>query len=112
MNSINFVGRLGTEPELKEVGSSQVLEFSMANDTGYGDKKVTNWYRISIWGKRATSLKRYLEKGKQAWICGELTLRKYTAKDGAEKISPEIKVSELEFIGGGNDSTSSEEEPF
>lgn len=96
------MGRVGQEPELKDVGQSQVLNFSIANETGFGDNKTTNWFRCAIWGKQATSLQQYISKGKQLFVTGELTLRKYE-KDGVEKMSPEIRVNSIDFVGGRGD---------
>ena len=103
-NSISFVGRIGQDPELKDVGSSQVLEFSIANDTGFGDRKTTNWFRCAYWGKRGASVQQYLSKGKQVFITGELTLREYTDKEGAKRISPDLNVSALDFVGSNGES--------
>jgi single-strand DNA-binding protein len=117
-NSINFVGRIGTDPVLKEVGSTNVLEFSVANDTGFGDKKVTSWYRCAVWGKQATGLEPHLSKGKQIFVTGELTLRKYE-KDGVDRISADIRVNAVDFVSGGGQgepsaqsNESSEDLPF
>ena len=100
-NCIAFVGRIGSDPELKEVSGSSVLNFRIANDTGFGDRKNTNWFRCGYWGKRAVSIKDYLEKGKQIFIIGELTLREYE-KDGEKRFSPEVNVSSIDFVGGRN----------
>ena len=99
-NNISLVGRLGSEPELKTVGNYTVLEFNLANNCGFGEKQVTNWFRCTIWGTRGEKLKEYLSKGKEVFVTGELSLRKYTNKEGVEKISPDLKVEQLDFIGG------------
>lgn len=99
-NNISFVGRVGSDPELKDVGSSTVLEFRVANDTGFGERKTTNWFRCAYWGRRAQSLQPYLQKGKQVFITGELTLRKYTDREGVERWSPDVNVNQLDFVGG------------
>lgn len=103
-NSISFVGRLGKDPELKTVGQSQVLEFSIVNETGFGDRKVSSWYVAKYWGNRGASVQQYLSKGSQIFISGELTLRKYTNKEGVEKMSPEINIHSIDFVGGKKDS--------
>ena len=103
-NNISFVGRVGSDPELKDVGSSTVLEFRVANDTGFGDRKTTNWFRCAYWGRRAQSLQPYLEKGKKVFITGELTLRKYTDRDNIERWSPDVNVNQLDFVGGNPNS--------
>lgn len=102
-NSISFLGRIGSEPELKQVGQSQLLKVNVANNVGFGDRQVTNWFGCNIWGKRAESLQAHLSKGKQIFVTGELTLRKYTNKDGVEAMSPEVNVNDVEFVSAPQD---------
>lgn len=99
-NNISLVGRLSKDPELKKVGDHELLELNIASDVGYGERKVTNWFKCQVWGKRATSLSNHLGKGKQVFITGEFCARPYEGKNG-KGISNEIKVSELSFVGGG-----------
>ena len=100
-NSISFLGRIGNDPELKQVGQSDMLEINVANNVGFGDRRSTNWFRCTIWGKRALSLQQHLIKGKQIFVTGQLTLREYTTREGEKRISPEVSVDQLEFISGG-----------
>ena len=51
-------GNLGRDPELKEVGSTQVASFSIAARTG---KDETTWIDCSVWGKRADTVINYLQ---------------------------------------------------
>jgi single-strand DNA-binding protein len=101
-NSINFLGNIVRDPELKQVGENSVLEFNCANNVGFGDRQVTNWFRCTMWGKRAQSLSDHLKKGQQIFVIGQLSLKKFTNKDGVEQISPDVRVSEIEFVRGGN----------
>lgn len=101
-NNLSFLGRIGNDPELKQVGQSELLELNVANNVGYGDRRSTNWFRCTIWGKRAQSLKQYLTKGKQIFVTGQLSLKEYTTKDGEKRISPEVTVDQLEFIAGAD----------
>jgi single-strand DNA-binding protein len=100
-NNISFVGRLGSDAELKKVGDHTILELNVANNTGFGDKKETTWFKCTIWGSRGEKIQSYLTKGKQVFISGELTLRKFTNKEGVEKTSAEIKVDNIDFISDG-----------
>lgn len=97
MNSCTFVGRIGRDPELKTIGDSQALVFSLASDTGFGDNKKTIWLDCSVWGKRATALQPHLAKGTQMTAVGSISERSYTTKDGAEKTSLQMRVAELNF---------------
>jgi single-strand DNA-binding protein len=101
-NNLSFLGRIGNDPELKQVGQSELLEVNVANNVGFGDRKSTNWFRCTVWGKRAVSLQPHLTKGKQIFVTGQLTLREYTTKEGEKRISPEVRVDQLEFVAGGD----------
>ncbi len=110
-NSINFVGRLGQSAELKHVGDNMILEFTVANNTGFGDKQVTNWFRCSMWGNRGQKIEAYMQKGTQVFITGELRLRPYTNKDGVEKLSADVRVNDVDFCGPREDAPESRSAP-
>lgn len=107
-NSFAFTGRIGNDAELKIVGQSQVCEFSVANTTGFGDKKVTNWFRCVIWGSRGEKLNQYLTKGKMVFVIGEQTIRKYQ-KDGVDKYSFDVRVDQLDIINTGDKAQSADQ---
>jgi len=101
MNNWNFTGRLGKDAELRYLPNGDaVASFSVAVDFGYGDKKGTIWPRCSMFGKRAESVEPYLKKGAQVAIHGELSERKWTDKEGVEKTSLELRVTDLTLVGG------------
>lgn len=102
MNKIIVTGALGRDAELKTLPSGKnVLEFSIAVNSGYGDNKKTYWWKAKIFGDRAAKLAEYFVKGTKLLIEGVPELREYEAKDGGgKKISPEIFVTDFEFIGG------------
>lgn len=97
MNFFTVSGRVGNEPEFKTVGSNSIslLRFSMAFDAGYGDKKNTTWISVSLWGKRAESLKQYVRKGMPLTVGGEIQVRKWTGNDGKEGASLEMNCTQL-----------------
>lgn len=107
-NNVSFTGRLGQDPEMKIVGETPLLTLSVANNVGFGDKKTTNWFRCSIWGKQASSLSSMLKKGSEVFICGELKLGEYTTKEGATKTSVDVRVNSLDFCGSKKDNESDE----
>jgi single-strand DNA-binding protein len=108
MNKIIVTGALGRDAELKALPSGKnVLEFSIAVNSGFGDSKKTYWWRAKLFGDRAAKLAEYFTKGTKLLIEGVPELREYEAKDGSGKrISPEIFVTEFEFMGGKKEQTS------
>lgn len=85
-------GNLGRDPELKEVGSSQVASFSIAARTG---KDQTTWIDCSVWGKRADTVMEYLHKGDRVTVVGSGRIRTFDKKDGSEGKSLEVNVSDF-----------------
>ena len=85
-------GNLGRDPELKEVGSSQVASFSIAARTG---KDQTTWIDCSVWGKRAETVMSYLHKGDRVTVVGSGKIRTFDKKDGSEGKSLELNVSDF-----------------
>jgi single-strand DNA-binding protein len=99
MNSIVLDGRVVRESEYKKVGSNEtpLLEFTIANETGYGDYKKSHFFKCKVWGKRATGLKEHIVKGKPLFIRGEMEMSKWQATDGSNRYSWEVNVAELSF---------------
>ena len=93
MQSITVTGGLGRDAELKQTqGGDSILSFSVGSSQGYGDKKSTNWFRCTVWGKRGTSIAQYLTKGPKVTVQGEFSIGEY---DG--KAQYEIRVNEVEW---------------
>lgn len=104
INVCTFSGRLGRDSEVKYIPSgTAVLEFSLAVDTGFGDKKTSFWLKCAMFGDRGQKLSQYLLKGKQVIVSGELSPREYQAGDGTTKVSLELRVNAVELVGGKQD---------
>ena len=113
-----LVGRLGRDAETKDFGGKTCIKFSVAYDTGYGEKKKTTWVNCSWWGDRAAKVAQYLQKGTMVEVLGEPSVRAYD-KDGTPQASLDLNVSDLKLHGGGGDrkggapsSKSEDEIPF
>jgi len=103
MNVLNAIGNLGKDAELRFTDKGEpVAQFSFALTSGYGDKAITTWINCNLWGKRSETLAPMLKKGQQVGIVGELTNRKYTAKDGTEKYSLEVRITDVTLLGKAN----------
>lgn len=100
MNRITLTGRLAADPELRHAASTAVLNFRVASDVGFGERKTTNWFACAVFGKRAEGLAAHLKKGQEVTVFGTLTLREYTNRDGVKQISPDVAVDEIQLHGG------------
>ena len=63
-NVFSFTGTVGRDCEVRYLPSGQaVLNVTVANNIGFGDKQQTLWIRCAVWGKRAEGpLQNYLKK--------------------------------------------------
>ena len=86
MLSATVIGRLGKDAETRAAGSTQVCNFTVATDHGFGDKKITTWVSVSVFGKQAEWLGQNLKKGDRVAATGKAYLRKWegNGKSGAE----------------------------
>lgn len=107
-NVFSFTGTVGRDAEVRATPSGQsVLNFTVANNIGFGDRQQTIWIRVALWGKRAEgSLQNYLKKGQQVFISGELSQREYQAKDGTTKTSLELNANIVDLVGKRNEQSS------
>jgi single-strand DNA-binding protein len=103
LNKVMIIGRLGQDPELKTVGSSQVARLSIATSETYTDKnnqkqEKTEWHRVIFWGKLAELAGKYLSKGRQVYVEGKLQTRSWE-ENGQKRYATEIIGSSMQFLG-------------
>lgn len=81
MKNITIAGNIGKDAELRSTGGGdKVAGFTVAVDDGFGDKKRTLWFDVSIWGKRAEALAPMLTKGGKVCVTGDLSTREHEGK--------------------------------
>jgi single-strand DNA-binding protein len=114
MNLFAFSGNIGRDCEVRTTQSgASVASFSVAVNSGYGDKKKTTWVRCLLFGKRAEGgLIQYLTKGTQVEVTGELSVSEWSDKtSGENKYQVEVVVSTVGLIGGRSGGESSVPNP-
>ena len=100
INKVILIGNLGKDPEVRKLENNRtVASFSLATNENYLDKngewqKITEWHNITMWGNLAERAEKYLHKGILVFLEGKLKTRKYTDKNGIERYTTEIEVSE------------------
>ena len=111
MNSVQLIGNLATDVELKELADSKrVASFVLAVDRASKDGGA-DFVRISVWDRQAELCNQFLHKGDRAALEGRLRSRSWQAPDGTRRSAVEVVASRIEFLtpsggtgGGGRDS--------
>lgn len=98
MNSVNIIGRIGRDPETKFTPSGKgMTKFSIAVDTGFGDKKATSWFDAIAWEKTSEFVEKYFKKGSKIAISGRLNQETWTDKEGGKRSKVVIIAERVTF---------------
>ena len=109
VNKVILVGRLGRDPETRYMPNGDAItNFSLATDEQWRDRNGerqtrTEWHNVSLYGKLGEIAGQYLRKGSQVFIEGKIQSRKYTDKDGIERMAYNIIGNEMKMLGNRND---------
>lgn len=118
VNKVILVGNAGKDAEVRHIDSGvAVATFSLATSETYTSKngeKVTNteWHNIVAWRGLAEMAGKYIQKGKQLYIEGQIRSRSYDDKEGIKRYVTEIVANSIQLLGrkedNGNNSPSTE----
>lgn len=107
---ITLIGNLGNDPDLRHTaGGVPVASFSLAVSRKWTkdgqEQEKTTWFRVSVWNEQANAVHKYLSKGRQVMVVGEIEEpRVFTDKSGNARASLEVKAQNVKFLGQKGDS--------
>ena len=114
MNSVNLIGRITRDPELRYTQSQMaVCTFTLAVDKGLSrDKRqemesagklTADFPRIMVFGKQAENVSRYLSKGSQCGVIGRIQTGSYQDRETGKTIyTTDIIADKVEFLDSRN----------
>lgn len=111
INNVTLVGRLTAAPELKQTPSGiSVTTFCVAVDRRYqqNGEKQADFINCVAWRKTAEFIAKYFGKGDVIGVTGEIQTRKFTDKNGNDRIAVEVIVDAASFCGGKNNGNSND----
>ena len=126
LNKVLLIGRLGNDPEIKPMQNGKnVAILSLATSESWKDKNTgekkekTEWHRVVIFNEGLVNVvQKYLKKGSQVYVEGQLNTSKYTDNNGQEKFSTQIVIqgynSSLTMLGASsksNDNSINQDSP-
>lgn len=96
MNSVNIIGRLTRDPELRKTANGRsVTNFCLAvNRVNEG----VDFIDCVAWSETADLACKYLSKGSQIGVTGRLQTRTYD-KDGHTRKVVEVVIDRMQFLG-------------
>ena len=122
LNNLSIIGRLVADPELKKVGETSVVNFTIACDRDYADKdgqRTTDFIDVQAWRKTAEFVAQYFAKGSLIAITGSMQTRSWEDQEGHKRRSVFVNASSINFCGKKentdketSESNTEEEDPF
>ena len=98
-NKCIMIGNLTRDPELKQVGETQLCKFTIAMNHRTKDKEEVCFIDAITWGKSAEFVSKYFTKGKSILVEGRLKQESWE-KDGKQQTKHVISAEKVSFIGG------------
>ena len=111
VNKAIILGRLGKDPEVRNFqNGGKVVNLTVATSERYKDREGnqqerTEWHKVAIFNEKLGEIaERYLKKGSEVYLEGQIETRKYQGQDGQDRYSTEIVLrqfrGEMTLIGG------------
>lgn len=98
INKVILIGRLGADPKVSNTSSgNKIVNLSVATSESWKDKlsgerkSKTEWHRVVIFNQGLADISsKYLKKGSQVYLEGQIQTRKWEDNNGVEKYVTEI----------------------
>ena len=106
VNKVILVGNVGADPETRympngdAVTNARLATTESWKDKASGEKReITEWHRLVFYRKLAEIASSYVKKGSQLYVEGRIRTRKWQDKEGQERYTTEIEVTEMQLLG-------------
>ncbi len=106
INKVILLGNVGVDPEIRTIASgAKVARVRLAtterifNRQANETKEHTEWHTVILWRGLADVVDKYVRKGSQIYIEGNLRTRDWLDKDNVKHTTTEIAASELKLLG-------------
>lgn len=106
-NSVNFVGRLTKDIELKKGGNTSVASFTLARNNYKGEGE---FFDFVAFGKNAEFASKYFSKGNNVCVEGDLATNIWERDDGTKVKNTYVKVNGFTFVESVNGSYKNKDE--
>lgn len=111
MNNCVLIGRLTKDPEVRYTQDQMaVATFTLAIDRPKrkDQEKQTDFPRVTVFGKQAENVERYVAKGRMIAVEGRIQTGSYTNKDGQKVYTTDVVANRVEFLEWGDKQESGE----
>jgi single-strand DNA-binding protein len=111
LNKVILLGRIVRDLELKQAGEIEVTKFTLAVNRRFvkqGEERQADFINCTAFGKTATTMVNFLEKGRQIGIEGRIQTGSYKNNEGVMVYTTEVIVDQFYFADGKKSQEESE----
>ena len=110
LQEITIIGRLGRDASVREMeNGDKVINFTIAANRKRRDAEKTTWYEVSTFNyERYKNMYKYLTKGSNVIVIGELDAGTYNGRDGETRLRLSVDAHTIAFNDGGTSGSTSE----
>lgn len=115
MQRFLVLGRLGTDPDIKETKGFVVAKLNVAttdfikNPTAHDKSEFqeeTEWHHITCFGKNAIFCRDYLKKGDAVYLEAKLRVSRWKDQEGKERSNLDIIAQSVQQVRGKGNNNS------
>ena len=111
MNSVNMIGRLAKEPELRRTQTGTACcSFTLAVKRPKV-KDTTDFHDFVVWQQGAEYLCQYGHKGDIVGVTGSLITRSWEDKDGNKRKTVEVNCDSVELLSSKKSENTAQQSP-
>ena len=96
MNKIVLLGKLIRDPELKTIENGEKVDRNFKSADG---TRKADLIPVTIWGRKAEVVCKYMTKGSYISLSGRLKTGSYEDKQGNKKYIAEVVAEDFKFVG-------------
>jgi len=105
MKCIVISGTCGTDAETRQTQSgSSVTSVSVAVNGFANGEKTTEWFDVSMWGKRGEAMKQFATKGSRITFSGDFSTRMHNDKTYLQVNAQDFTPGQSAQMGHNSDS--------
>lgn len=101
MNDVTLLGNITGDLEvLKSSNDKEFMRFNIAVKRGYKSKDgeyEVDFINCIAWGKTATNIAKFFEKGSEILIKGSINVSQYTDKEGNNRQGVNVNIAKFFF---------------
>lgn len=99
MNSINVIGRLTRDPEIRTTDQGKTIcNFSLAIDDVQSKENRADFIRCTVFGTPGMNCKKFLRKGFLAGVSGRIRTDSYKDSGGIMRYPVSVTADRVQFI--------------